>query len=249
MIVYVIHPKRLFNLTLPKKISGSYTLNDIDDNKKSRMLITIQEENEKWVAYSNKHVKIWQEKKPVDKIILENYQYLLLQIKGEEGFLVMYSCPVNDESFIGVTLNQNMEFFVGNEISNAISCNNPLISPQHAKIAYKDNNWFLEDLNTQYGTFVNGKIINQRVQLYHGSVIFILGFKLIPLGNTLYFNNPMGSFICAFRKKFIRLCSTKIRRQRGLPCLLEIPTRRMPKSGLCRRCRGRLRTFQRASFL
>ena len=193
MIVYVIHPKRLFSLTLPKKISGSYTLNDIDNNHKERMLINIQEENEKWVAYSNKHVKIWQDKKIVDKITLENYQYLLLQIKGTEGFLVMYSCPVNDESFIGITPNQNMEFFVGSEVSNAISCNNPLISPQHAKITYNNNDWYIEDLNTQYGTFINGKTINQKVKLYHGSVIFILGFKLIVLGNILYLNNPMGS--------------------------------------------------------
>ena len=105
----------------------------------------------------------------------------------------MYSCPVNDESFIGITPNQNMEFFVGSEVSNAISCNNPLISPQHAKITYNNNDWYIEDLNTQYGTFINGKTINQKVKLYHGSVIFILGFKLIVLGNILYLNNPMGS--------------------------------------------------------
>ena len=58
MIVYVIHEKKLFSLTLPKNISGSYTLNDIDNNNKSRMLINIQEENRQWIAYSNKHVKI-----------------------------------------------------------------------------------------------------------------------------------------------------------------------------------------------
>ena len=193
MIVYVIHEKKLFSLTLPKNISGSYTLNDIDNNNKSRMLINIQEENRQWVAYSNKHVKIWQDNKPVESVVLENYQYLLLEIKGTEGFLVMYTCPVNDETFTCVTLPNNIEFYVGQDNSNTISCNNPLIGYQHVKITYQNNNWMIEDLNTKYGTFIDNKVIQGKTPLYHGSVIFILGFKLIPLGNTLYFNNPMGS--------------------------------------------------------
>ena len=193
MIVYVIHPKKLFSLTLPKNISGSYTLSDVDNNNKTRMLINIQEEKGKWVAYSNKHVKIWQEEKELEQVVLENYQYLLLKVRGIEGYLVMYTCPVNDSSFIGITLSKDEEFFVGSDTSNAISCNNPLIAPQHVKINYSNNSWYICDLNTQYGTFVDQKVIDKQVQLYHGSVIFILGFKLIPIGNTLYFNNPMGS--------------------------------------------------------
>ena len=192
MIVYVLHEKRIFSQTLPKSISGSYNITDIKNNK-TRMLINIQEENGNWVAKSNKHVRIWQENRETEQVVLENYQYLLLQVKGEEGFLVMYVCPVNDESFIGITPIGNTDFYVGKETRNDISCNNPLIEPQHAKITYADNNWFIEDLNTKYGTFIDNKIINQRVKLYHGSVIFILGLKLIPLGNTIYINNPMGS--------------------------------------------------------
>ena len=201
MIVYIIHEKKIFSLTLPKSISGSYNVTDIKNNK-TRMLLSIQEENGKWVARNNKHVKIWQDKKEVNEVILENYQYLLLQVKGEEGFLVMYTCPVNDSSFTGLTPLGNIDFFVGSEVSNDISCNNPLISPQHIKITYKDNNWFIEDLNTKYGTFIDKKILTGKTQLYHGSVIFILGFKLIPLGDTLYINNPMNSV--KWNKKIFR---------------------------------------------
>ena len=42
----------------------------------------------------------------------------------------------------------------------------------------------------KYGTFVNNQLIQGQVQLFHGDVVFILGLKLIVLGNTLYFNNP-----------------------------------------------------------
>ncbi len=195
MIIYVIHQQQLFSMTLPLKISGSYTLTDIDNSNKERNLVNISEQNGKWVAFSNKHVKIWHDKKAIDSIVLENYQYLLLQVKGEEEFLVMYSCPVNDNSFIGMKIPKNMEFIVGSGRDNAISCNNPLIGHKHAKITYQDGFWSIEDLNTQYGTFVNNQLIQGKVSLFHGDVIFILGLKLIVLSNIIYFNNPLGSVL------------------------------------------------------
>ncbi len=193
MLVYIIHPQRLFSLTLPINIYGSYSVNDMDNNNKERMLINIVAENGKWVAHSNKHVKIWQDKKTVPSITLEDYQYLLLQIKGEEGYLVMYTCPVNDKSRVGVTVPNNIEFTVGSDSNNAISCNNPLIGFNHTKFIYQNNIWKIQDLNTQYGTYVNNKLTKDAIQLYHGDVIFILGLKFIVLNNTLYFNNPLGS--------------------------------------------------------
>ena len=33
MIIYVIHEQKLFNMTLPLKINGSYSLTDIFNNK------------------------------------------------------------------------------------------------------------------------------------------------------------------------------------------------------------------------
>ena len=160
MLVYVIQKRRLFTLTLPLKINGSYSVTDIDENNKERMLINIVEQNGKWVAFSNKHVKIYKENEALESVILENYDYLLLQIKGQEEFLVLYTCPVNDTSRIRVALQREGEFTVGSVGDNAITCNNPLISPNHIKLRYQNNHWFLRDLNSQYGTFVNGILVS-----------------------------------------------------------------------------------------
>ncbi len=196
MLVYVIHEQRLFHLTLPKNIYGSYSLNDQDENNKDRMLINITAEEGKWIAYSNKHVKIIKDNKPVESTQLNNYQYLLLQIKGKDNYLIMYTCPVEDNTFTSVTLKNNIEFFIGKEKNNAISCNNPLIEGNHARLIYNKGVWSIEDLNTRYGTFVNEKSIKgKKVTLFHGDVIFIVGFKLIVLDNTISFNNPMNSTI------------------------------------------------------
>ncbi len=193
MLVYVMHQQRLFSLTLPLHVYGSYSVSDIDDNNKERMLITIDAVDGKWVAHSNKNVSICKDGKMFPTIELENYQYLLLQIKGIDGYLVMYTCPVNDNSWKGVIVNQEIEFSVGRDSSNAISCNNPLIEKNHTKFIYRGNCWIIQDLNTNYGTYVNNRLIHGEVQLFHGDVIFILGLKFIVLNNIVYFNNPLGS--------------------------------------------------------
>ncbi len=194
MLVYVMHKQRLFSITLPLNIYGSYSVTDIDNNDKERMLINIVASEGKWIANSNKSVKIWKDGKMQSSVELENYQYLLLQIKNEEGYLVMYTCPVNDNSWIGVTVPPEIEFTVGRDGSNnAISCNNPLIEIMHTKFIHKDNTWLIQDLNTNYGTYVNDKLVENSMQLCHGDVVFILGLKFIVLNNFLYFNNPLGS--------------------------------------------------------
>ena len=80
MIIYVIHQQQLFSMTLPLKISGSYTLTDIDNSNKERNLVNISEQNGKWVAFSNKHVKIWQDKKQLGSVILQNYLFMALVV-------------------------------------------------------------------------------------------------------------------------------------------------------------------------
>ena len=191
MLVYVMHKQRLFSITLPLNIYGSYSVTDIDNNNNERMLINIVASEGKWIANSNKSVKIWKDGKMQSSVELENYQYLLLQIKNEEGYLVMYTCPVNDNSWIGVTVPPEIEFTVGRDGSNnAISCNNPLIEIMHTKFIHKDNTWLIQDLNTNYGKYVNDKLVENSMQLCHGDVVFILGLKLIVLNNFLYFNNP-----------------------------------------------------------
>ena len=54
-------------------------------------------------------------------------------------------------------------------------------------LTYQDGNWFIENLNANYGTYVNYESIQSK-KVYHGDIIFIMGLKIIPLGNKLIVN-------------------------------------------------------------
>ena len=197
MIVYVIDKSRLISFTLPQKIYGSYWITDINDENEEKKIINIQEEDGKWVAYSNKSVNIINDNQSINKIVLEPYNFLLLKLKNQEGYLVLYTSPVNDSTKKTYLLSNNTTITIGSSKENTIFYRNQLTSKEHVKLEYKNTIWLIEDLNSQNGTFVNNKAIkpSQPLVLNHGDIIFIMGLKIIVLGNQLTINNPLNSVI------------------------------------------------------
>ena len=96
-------------------------------------------------------------------------------------------------SYKYLELERDSNFTIGSSNDNAFSCNNQLISPKQVEITYQNRTWLIKDLNSEYKTFINNKALNGMVRLNHGDVIFIMGVKIIVLGNMLIYNNPLES--------------------------------------------------------
>lgn len=195
MIVYIIDKSKLISFVLPQKIYGSYWISDIDDDNQENKIINIQEENGRWVAYSNKSVSIVNNNQIINKIILENYNFSLLKLKNQEGYLILYASPLNDQTKKNYIVNSNSSITIGSSNDNTICYSNQLTSSHHAKLELKNNTWLIEDLNSQNGVFVNNKSIipSQPTLLNHGDIIFIMGLKIVVLGNQITINNPLNT--------------------------------------------------------
>lgn len=72
------------------------------------------------------------------------------------------------------------EYTIGRDPSCDIVIADPYISRKHAKIFYRDDKWYVEDLGSRNGTFVNGEEIRGRgpVELREGMEI-VVGFSVI----------------------------------------------------------------------
>ncbi len=192
MLVYVINKQKLISFTLPSKIYGNYWIKDTEEaNEKN--IINISEYDGKWAAFSNKNVKIIINNEPVRSVLLEEYQFLFLKVKDEPGYLILYTSPVRDDSMVRLLVNGDRDLIVGSDPKSTICCQNELINKTHLKLTYQKKTWLLEDLKSQYGTFINNKKAVGITRLSHGDVIFVMGLKMIVLGNTIIINNPKGS--------------------------------------------------------
>ena len=60
---------------------------------------------------------------------------------------------------------------VGRRPDNALVIDDSFVSGSHAEIVFDRGVWWLQDLGSTNGTFVNGQPVRGRIQLQHGDVI------------------------------------------------------------------------------
>lgn len=81
---------------------------------------------------------------------------------------------------------------LGREEENGVVLRNRFVSARHARLTYGPQGWFLEDLGSRNGTFVNGKRV-QSCPLCCGDLIYIMGFRIVVGKFFLAFNHPDDS--------------------------------------------------------
>jgi transcriptional regulator with GAF, ATPase, and Fis domain len=70
------------------------------------------------------------------------------------------------------------EAIIGRASSNEIVIRSERASRQHARIAWSDNEWNIEDLGSRNGTFLNGRPVSERISLSDGDLIEVAGFAI-----------------------------------------------------------------------
>ena len=191
MLVSLIKKDRIYSLTLPLAINGSYWVSDLDRHGNERKLVGIEEKDGKWVLRSNQENKIIEEDRMIPEVTLQDYTFHYLQIEQEE-IALLYCAPVYDPNFVQLKVRPGAQILIGKNPMCKIIYNLPTVSEQHARIVYNNGLWQIEDLNTKFGTYVNNdRLIGTRI-LTHGDIIFITGLRIIVVGDTLISNNPFG---------------------------------------------------------
>lgn len=77
---------------------------------------------------------------------------------------------------------------IGRGSDNDVVLNDPFVSLQHARLVWKRNSYYLEDVNSTNHTYVNGKIVKSPLRLREGDRIelgeTILRFSYRTLGDS-----------------------------------------------------------------
>lgn len=203
MIVTLIGKNVLYKTKLPKVAIGNYWITDSNSKK----LINIEGDGENWVISSNNTTKIVKPKSLtsynvskivqlkesiINQIALKEYSmsYVYLEEYPNDIF-VLYCAPEYEENFTHLYINTSQEILIGSGERCHIKYDNPLVKDVHAKIFFSNGKLMLENLDTDFGTFVNNNPADKGLKmLFNGDLIFIMGLKIITIGRHIYINNP-----------------------------------------------------------
>ncbi len=189
MLVSLIKKERIYSVTLPLVVDGTYWVSDRDKNGNERKLVSIEEKEGKWILKSNNDNKVIEEDRIINEVALTNYSFHYIQIEKEE-IALLYCCPVYDRNNIQIEVRNSCEILIGKSQLCKIIFNLPTVSEEHAKLTFNNGTWMITDLNSKFGTYVNNERVLGTKKLNHGDIIFITGLKIIVLGNFIITNNP-----------------------------------------------------------
>lgn len=80
---------------------------------------------------------------------------------------------------------------IGSDLENDIVINDKRVSMHHALLQRHGNHYLIQDLNSAFGTYVNGQIVNKSMEIHDGD--------LIQVGDhTLVFDNPVENIELPF---------------------------------------------------
>ncbi len=189
MLVSLIKKDKIYSLTLPLAINGTYWVSDMDKNGMERKIVSVEEKNGEWILKSNSDSKIIEEDRIINEVVLTNYSFHYVQIEKEE-IALLYCCPVYEPNNIQVEVKNSSEILIGKSSLCKIIYNIPTVSDEHAKLVYNNGTWEITDLESQFGTYINNERLIGTRKLEHGDIIFITGLKMVVLGNLIITNNP-----------------------------------------------------------
>ncbi len=188
MKILVLKKDRIITTTLPNTIYGDFQIKDSDNNGNLINLITIRENNGKWVLSNTEDTAIIVNQNRVNSINLVDYFSCEILTRKSEYKYILYCIP----SFDPTTLYQVMDasIVIGNKNSD-IYYESSYLGDYNVRIFY-DNAWYIETLTDTDLIYLNNKSVKKE-RLYNGDVIFILGLRIVVLGNFMIINNPMSS--------------------------------------------------------
>ncbi|HLQ49053.1 MAG TPA: FHA domain-containing protein [Candidatus Dormibacteraeota bacterium] len=88
----------------------------------------------------------------------------------ELGRLVVLASPAGEPA-AGTTLPLDAITTLGRDVNNAVVVDDEFVSAEHAVLTFRGRTWYVEDLDSTNGTFVNGSPVDGVAPLGYGDEI------------------------------------------------------------------------------
>ena len=188
MKILILKKERIITTTLPNTIYGDFQIVDIDNNGNQVDLITIRENDGRWLLTNTADTAIIVNNQRVASVTLANYFSCEILYRKSDYKYILYCLPTYDKTILFNVLDASI--LVSSQAQADIYYQNDYLKNFSFKLYY-DNAWYIELLTDTYLVYLNNKSIKKE-RLFNGDVIFVLGLRIVVLGNYMIINNPFN---------------------------------------------------------
>lgn len=183
--ILILKKDRIITKKLPNTIYGDFQINDYDNNGNPICLVTIRENSGKWLLTNTIDTEIIINNQKVFNVNLSDYFCCEIKTNKIDYKYVLYCLPNYEQTNLFQVIDASI--LIGNSNSDINYISN-LLGNYNVSIFYQ-NAWYIENLNDGKYVYLNNKSVTKE-RLYNGDVIFILGLRIVVLGNYMIINNP-----------------------------------------------------------
>jgi S-DNA-T family DNA segregation ATPase FtsK/SpoIIIE len=194
VIVTLLTVDRIYNVTLPRKISGQYWLSDTDAAGRARRLAGIEGAQGKWILKSNPEIAVVDDEGrdlPLVELVPSGFYILRYRHSGALARLSADAITQEQRDYRKYAPRGDCRLYIGRGEDNQIVVDNRFVSARHACLSLTGGRWHIDDCGSRNGTFVNEYKVSG-ADLRAGDVVFIMGVKVIVGNMFLAINNPNG---------------------------------------------------------
>lgn len=196
MIIRLLNDKEMRKLKLPDEIYGDYWITDKSVTPE-RKLVNIKGFGDHWEINGTNNVQMGSYESLIagklEYKIIENarlYDYSLYSIKyNDTDTYFLISEPSNPQNFFHYRIKGLNKFTIGRGKENHILFDNAQIAEKQVEFIKNEGKWFIKNLNPSIPIFINNEPVKlEDKYVPNGDSIYILGFKVILIGDELFFN-------------------------------------------------------------
>lgn len=108
----------------------------------------------------------------VIRALLRDLRAAAREPSDRPGRLVVLDSPTGEPA-VGRSFALEVITPLGRDVNNAIVIDDPFASAEHAVLTYRGRSWYLEDLDSTNGSYINGQAIDGVAALGYGDEIQI----------------------------------------------------------------------------
>ena len=209
-VVLISKSGTVWTAWLPEVVQGRYRFQD-DDGLESDLPFYMEAANGKWIAYSGKTAVFRQlgaggiERAVGHEVALSDKMLITLVYREERFVLYSEAVRPGDGMFLPYYFEMRSEYTIGRREDCDIYYPNITVSRKHACLRWENGEWYIDDLLSTNGVYVNGHKVDASQKLNSGDCIFIMG---------LYILVGVGFFSINNANDRVRFNTPKIRRIR-----------------------------------